>query len=65
VKKNTFVLNVDSFLKVEIKEKMKVLGIDEILREIYELDSTFAENLYTFIERKPLWICNLSDTDNE
>ncbi len=65
VKKNTFVLNVDSFLKVEIKEKMNVLGIDEILREIYEFDSTFAENLYTFIERKPLWICNLSDTDNE
>ncbi len=59
VKKNTFVLNVDSFLKVEIKEKMKVLGIDELLREIYEFDSTFAEILYTFIERKPLWICNL------
>ena len=65
VKKNTFVLNVDSFLKVEIKEKMKVLGIDELLREIYELDSTFAENLYTFIERKPLWICNLSDNNKE
>ncbi len=65
VKKNTFVLNVDSFLKVEIKEKMKVLGIDEKLREIYELDSTFAENLYTFIERRPLWICNLSDINDE
>ncbi|MHA1593045.1 MAG: hypothetical protein ACTSUP_11335 [Candidatus Heimdallarchaeaceae archaeon] len=65
VKKNTFVLNVDSFLKVEIKEKMKVLGIDELLREIYEFDSTFAENLYTFIERKPLWICNLNDTNKE
>ncbi len=65
VKKNTFVLNVDSFLKVEIKEKMKVLGIDELLREIYEFDSTFAENLYTFIERKPLWICNLNDINKE
>ncbi|MHA1419252.1 MAG: hypothetical protein ACTSVO_13920 [Candidatus Heimdallarchaeaceae archaeon] len=65
VKKNTFVLNVDSFLKVEIKEKMKVLGIDEILREIYEFDPTFAESLYTFIERKPLWICNLNSTNNE
>ncbi len=65
VKKNTFVLNVDSFLKVEIKEKMNVLGIDEKLREIYEFDSTFAENLYTFIERKPLWICSISDNNNE
>ncbi|MBY9000371.1 MAG: hypothetical protein KGD64_05620 [Candidatus Heimdallarchaeota archaeon] len=65
VKRNTFVLNVDSFLKIEIKEKMKVLGIDEKLREIYDFDTTLAESLYTFIERKPLWICNLTDTHNE
>ena len=64
VKKNTFVLNVDSFLKVEIKEKMKVLGIDEKLREIYEFDPTFAEGFFIFIERKPLWICNIHETNN-
>ncbi|MHA1953670.1 MAG: hypothetical protein ACW96U_06980 [Candidatus Heimdallarchaeaceae archaeon] len=63
VKKNTFVLNVDSFLKIEIKEKMSVLSLDEKLREMYEIDETFSENFFLFIERKPLWICSLKDSD--
>ena len=63
VKKNTFVLNVDSFLRIEIKEKMKVLEIDEKLQEIYETDSSFAESFFLFIERKPLWICNLKEAE--
>lgn len=63
VKKNTFVLNVDSFLKVEIKEKMLVLGVDVELSKIYETDSSFAESFFLFIERKPLWICNLKETE--
>ncbi|MCG3221320.1 MAG: hypothetical protein H7641_08065 [Candidatus Heimdallarchaeota archaeon] len=63
VKKNTFVLNVDSFLKIEIKEKMSVLGLDDNLREMYEIDETFSESFFLFIERKPLWICSLKDAD--
>ena len=63
VKKNTFVLNVDSFLKVEIKEKMLVLGVDGELGKIYEADSSFAESFFLFIGRKPLWICNLKETE--
>jgi tRNA nucleotidyltransferase (CCA-adding enzyme) len=63
VKKNTFMLNVDSFLKIEIKEKLKVFGADEQLREIYETDGSFAEYMFLFIERKPLWICNLKENE--
>ena len=63
VKKNTFVLNVDSFLKIEIKEKMSVLVLDDKMREIYETDEMFSENFFLFIERKPLWICSLRDAD--
>ena len=62
-KKNTFVLNVDSFLRIEIKEKMNVLNFDEELRGIYETDTSFAEHLFLFIERKPLWICNLREAE--
>ena len=61
VKKNTFMLNVDSFLKIEIKEKLKIYGTDEHLREIYTNDSSFAESLFLFVERKPMWVCNLKD----
>ncbi len=63
VQKNTFVLNVDSFLKIAIKEKMKIFLVDETLRNIYDTDDTFAENFYLFIERKPLWICNLKEAE--
>ena len=63
VKKNTFMLNVDSFLKIEIKEKLRIFGADEKLGEIYEADSSLAEDLFLFIERKPLWICNLEQAD--
>jgi len=63
VKKNTFMLNVDSFLKIEIKEKLKIFGADEKFGEIYETDSSLAEYLFLFIERKPLWICNLEQAD--
>ena len=61
--KNTFVLSVDSFLKIEIKEKMKVILIGEELRQIYNRDDTFAENFSLFIERKPLWINNLREAE--
>ncbi|MCE7740815.1 MAG: hypothetical protein GOP50_00020 [Candidatus Heimdallarchaeota archaeon] len=63
VAKNTFVLDVDSFLKIEIKEKMKVFIVNEKLNKVYDSDDTFAENFYLFIERKPLWICNLKETE--
>ena len=63
VAKNTFVLSVDSFLKIEIKEKMKVILIGEELRQIYNRDDTFAENFSLFIERKPLWINNLREAE--
>jgi tRNA nucleotidyltransferase (CCA-adding enzyme) len=63
IEKNTFVLNVDSFLKIEIKEKMKIFLANEEIKKIYDRDDTFAENFFLFIERKPLWICNLRDTE--
>ena len=63
VAKNTFVLSVDSFLKIEIKEKMKVILNGEELRQIYNRDDTFAENFSLFIERKPLWINNLREAE--
>ena len=62
VKKNTFVLKVDSFLKLDIRNKMKIMTMDEELHEIYNTDATFAETLAVFIERKPLWLCNLEET---
>jgi len=63
VEKNTFVLDVDSFLKIEVKEKMKVFTVNEELKEVYNRDDAFAENFYLFIERKPLWICNLREAN--
>ena len=63
IEKNTFVLNVDSFLKIEIKEKMQLFSIGEELSKIYERDDSFAESFYLFIERKPLWICNLREAE--
>ncbi|MHA1667433.1 MAG: hypothetical protein ACTSUR_02150 [Candidatus Heimdallarchaeaceae archaeon] len=63
IKKNTFVLNIDSFQKIEVKEKMKVVGVNEELKEFYENDTSFAENLFLFIERKPLWICNIESSE--
>ncbi|MHA1687257.1 MAG: hypothetical protein ACTSYD_12775 [Candidatus Heimdallarchaeaceae archaeon] len=67
-KKNTFVLNVDSFLKLEIREKMQLLTIDKELRDVYNSDQEFAEVLYVFVTRKPLWLCNveaIKDIENE
>ncbi len=63
VEKNTFVLDVDSFLKIEIKEKMKVFIVNEELKKVYDRDDTFAESFFLFIERKPLWICNLREAE--
>lgn len=63
VEKNTFVLDVDSFLKIEIKEKMKIFLVSEELKKIYDRDDTFAQNFFLFIERKPLWICNLKEAE--
>ncbi len=59
VKKNAFILNVDSFLKLEIKEKLKVIGVDQNLQQMYETDDSFAENLFLFVVRKPLWVHTL------
>lgn len=61
-KKNTFALNVDSFQKIEIREKMKLMTIDKELKEVYETDFDFAKALYVFLTRKPLWLCNIEET---
>ncbi|MHA1304927.1 MAG: hypothetical protein ACTSPI_14610, partial [Candidatus Heimdallarchaeaceae archaeon] len=59
VKQNTFILTVDSFLKLEIKNKLQIHTIETGLQELYDKDIDLAEQLYFFVERKPSWILNI------
>ncbi|MHA1865834.1 MAG: hypothetical protein ACTSVB_03595 [Candidatus Heimdallarchaeaceae archaeon] len=59
VHSNTFILEVDSFLKLEIKNKLKIHSVETTLKDLYNTDIEFAEQFYLFVERKPLWILNI------
>ncbi len=61
LKQNTFILDVDSFLKLEIKNKLQIHSIETDLETFYNEDIEFAEQFYFFIERKPSWIVNIEE----
>ncbi len=59
VKENTYLLNVDSFLKMEIIDKLKIATFESGLKEIYDYDFDFAKELAHFVDRKPFWITSV------
>ncbi len=57
VTENVKNLKLDNFSKLEIKEKVNILTIDEGLKNHYETYYEFADSFYLFVERKPGWVC--------